>query len=536
MRLRIVHQLSLLLVGGVLLALLAMAAFVTWNLSSGFSDYLRERDRQLLARFATLVTQRAETDPTLAALQSRQGMRGLMDEFLRGEGVAPPAQRDDDGPPEDRRPPPGQRPAPAVGAPDPLAGDGEGPPRPLAGRRGPALAEALRDRLHIVDTQHRHLAGRPVPRERPAQELPVLVNGAVVAYVRLALVPDMQDVDRHFLRRQYQGLAAAGALTLLASLGLALLVAGRFSRPLQRLQAASRRIAQGEFDVHLPPEGAQEIAQLMGDVNRMAAALMKLEAARRAWIAQISHELRTPLAVLRGELEAMEDGVRQPTPSMLANLREEVLQLVRLVNDLHTLSVADLGQLRCEFADHEAGAIVAHAAQRFQPRLEKAGLRLEVLPHAQPVRVHWDLGRIEQLLANLLENSLRYTHTPGVVRLRWQPERGPAGPAVEIVVEDSPPGVQPAELAQLFEPLYRADTARQRRPRASGHADADGEGGGSGLGLAIAKAIAQAHGGSMVAQASPLGGLAVRVLLPLDPDPARATAPSIPTPPGSPPP
>lgn len=510
MRLRIVHQLSLLLVSGVLLALLAMAAFATWNLSSGFSDYLRDRDQQLLARFAILVTQRAQADPTLASLQSRQGMRGLMDEFLQGEGMAQPAQRDDDGPPEERRPPPvEQRP----------------PPAPRGGGRPGGLAEHLRERLHIVDTQHRHLAGRPVPRERPAQELPVLVNGNVVAYVRLALAPDMQDVDRHFLRRQYQGLAWAGALTLLASLGLAVLAARRFGRPLQRLQGASRRIAQGEFDVHLPPEGAQEIAQLMGDINQMAAALKRLESARRAWIAQISHELRTPLAVLRGELEAMEDGVRQPTPPMLANLREEVLQLIRLVNDLHTLSVADLGQLRCEFADQEAGAVVAHAVQRFAPRMAKAGLRLELLAHPQPLRVHWDLGRIEQLLANLLENSLRYTDAPGHLRVRWQPVNGPEGQAVEIWVEDSPPAVQPAELNQLFEPLYRADTARQRPRAAPGTAavadgSADGSaGGGSGLGLAIAKAIALAHSGDISAHASPLGGLAVRVLLPVDPHP-----------------
>jgi two-component system sensor histidine kinase BaeS len=254
----------------------------------------------------------------------------------------------------------------------------------------------------------------------------------------------------------------------------------------------------------------------MGDINQMAASLKKFESGRRTWIAQISHELRTPLAVLRGELEAIEDGARQATPQVVANLQEEVLQLIRLVNDLHTLSVADMGQLRCEFVDGDAASIVAHAVQRFGPRIEKAGLTLELLAHAQPVRVRWDAGRIEQLLANLLENSVRYTHPPGRVRVRWQPLRQPWGDAIELWVEDTPPGVRQDELAQLFEPLYRADTARQRhRPKGDAM---DSPHHASGLGLAIARAIAQAHHGEARAAISPLGGLAICITLPLDPE------------------
>ena len=517
MRLRIVHQLSLLLVGSVLLALLAMAGFVTWNLKSGFSDYLRDRDQQLLEHFAQLVTQRAQSDPSLASLQSRGGMRGLMNEFLQREGVALPGGADDDAASADNRPPPppdARRPPAETSAwPGPA-----GPPPPQDRPPRAALAQGgnLTNRLHIVDTQHRHLAGRPVPREQPAQERPIYVNGTLVAYARLALAPGLEDIDLHFLRRQYRGLALAGGLALLLSLVAGGLAAGRFSRPLRHLQLASRRIAQGEFDVHLQPEGAQELAQLMGDINQMAASLKKFESARRTWIAQISHELRTPLAVLRGELEAIEDGARQATPQVVANLQEEVLQLIRLVNDLHTLSVADMGQLRCEFADGDAASIVAHAVRRFAPRLEKAGLTLELLAHAGPVRVRWDAGRIEQLLANLLENSVRYTQAPGRVRVRWQPARQASGDAIELWVEDTPPGVRPDELAQLFEPLYRADTARQRHTPGSDALDAPSHA--SGLGLAIARAIAQAHHGEARAAASPLGGLAICITLPANPE------------------
>jgi two-component system sensor histidine kinase BaeS len=516
MRLRIVHQLSLLLVGGVLLSLLLMAGFVGWNLKSGFSDYLRERDHQQLERFATLVAHRAETDPSLASLQNRAGMHALMTEFLQSEGL--PARPQDEGlpaPPEAAQPPPRDdgpaRDGPAMQRRPPPPPEMRAGQRPGAGGGGGGGGgDTLPERLHIVDAQRHHLAGRPVPRERPAQEVPIYANGTLVAYARLALLPELRDVDQHFLRRQYQGLALAGGLTLLLALAAARLAAGRFSRPLRHVQLASRRIAQGEFDVQLAPSGAEEMAQLMGDINQMAASLKKFESARRAWIAQISHELRTPLAVLRGELEAVEDGARQATPQLVKSLQDEVLQLIRLVNDLHTLSVADLGQLRCEFLDLDVGALVARAAQRFEARLHKAGLALELQAPAQPLRARWDAGRIEQLLANLLENSLRYTQAPGRIQLRWL---AAGDNSVDLWVEDTPPAVRSQELAQLFEPLYRADSARQR------HAGSDGvTGHGSGLGLAIVKAIAQAHGGTVGAALSPLGGLAIHIHLPLDPE------------------
>ena len=251
----------------------------------------------------------------------------------------------------------------------------------------------------------------------------------------------------------------------------------------------------------IPESGAQEIAELIGDVNAMTAALQSLEGARRVWIAQISHELRTPLAVLRGEVESIEDGARQPTPDVIANLRDEVLQLGRLVNDLNTLAMADLGRLPCEFIDGDADAALLRVARRFEPRAVQHGLQLTIQP-AHPTAARWDFGRIEQLLTNLLENSLRYTRAPGEVRLRWQADTH----ELRITIEDTPPGVSPQDMGQLFEPLFRADSSRQRK------------GQGSGLGLSIARAIVAAHHGSIRAEPSLLGGLLIRVTLPLQPE------------------
>jgi two-component system, OmpR family, sensor histidine kinase BaeS len=526
MRLRIVHQLALLLAGIALLSTAAVGAFVAWNLRTGFSDYLRSRDQQQLERFAQVVADRA--DPAVLAAGRPLAMRELMDEFMHRDGQAPPPEwrpppderQRDGGPPG--RPPPrggaGRPPPPDNNAqgngpqrrpPPPPAREGETPPqseaapaRPRPPRQGGG-AGGLPQRIQVVDLQGTRIGGPPFPRERDVLEQPVRINGQPVAYVRMLPSEQLQAVDARFLQRQYVGLGGALALTLLLAIAMAAIAARWLGAPLAKVQAATHRIAHGELDVMVPESGSREMAALISDVNRMAVSLQKLEGARRRWIAQMSHELRTPLSVLLGELESVQDGAREATPALIANLREEVLQLVRLVNDLHTLSMADLRALPCEFVDGSVGDALQRALARMEPRLWQAGLALTISP-GQDAQARWDFGRVAQLVTNLLENSLRYTDTPGRVDVRWQLEGG----SVVLQVDDSPPGVPAAELGQLFEPLYRADAARQRVKGASG---------GSGLGLAICKAIVQAHAGTIRAMPSPLGGLRIEARLPLHP-------------------
>jgi len=484
MRLRIVHQLALLLTAITCLSTLAIAAVVGWNLRAGFSDYLRSRDALQLERFAQVVAERVDWHSRSAG--AHLPMRELMDEFLQLEGMPPPRPR----PPREEVP---------AGRPGPPPLDG---PPPRDGPRGPP--DSLPQRIQVVDLAGERVGGPPFAAGRAWIERPVHVQGQPVAYVRMLPSRQLETVDVRFLQRQYAGLAAALAATLLLTLAAALLAGRWLSRPLRSLQAATHRIAAGEFDLAIAPSGSREMADLMADVNRMAAALQQLEGARRRWIAQISHELRTPLSVLLGELEAIQDGVRRPEPALVASLRDEVLHLVRLVNDLHTLSMADLGSLPCVWTDGRPAEVLARVQRLMQPRLAQAGLVFTVEAQCE-AEARWDFGRIEQLLTNLLENSLRYTDAPGEVRLRWRCDAH----RLLLQVDDSPPGVDAAQLSQLFEPLFRADAARQRRP---------GVQGGSGLGLAICQAIVQAHQGSIRAEASPLGGLRIEAILPLQPE------------------
>jgi two-component system sensor histidine kinase BaeS len=490
-RLKIAHQLSLLITVAVVLAVLVVGGLSFLNLRSGFRDYLQVRDEEQLTRLVSLIEQHAATDPQLQWLRDDpEPMRALIDEF-NGR----PARRDERPPP----PRPGFGRPPAHEGPPPRQDDmGRPAPPPPPPPRG-----NLGERVLIRDLQDQRLAGRAQPPNARKTTRAVKVNGLEVAYVDLVAEPEPDGVDARFLQRQTSRLIWA----TLGSIALAVLaawwMAGRWSRPLLAVQRASRDIAGGKRNQALQPAGAREIAQLMEDINTMTAELARLEDARRRWIAQISHELRTPLSVLRGELEAIEDGARSPTPQVLSGLRDEVLQLNRLVDDLHTLSVADMGGMHCELVEGDAHVWLWRVAHRFATPAKKKGLTLLLPPEkALPVPVRWDFGRIEQLLTNLLTNCLRYTHAPGTIEVDWHCDAR----QLVLTVDDSAPGVSPADLRELFEPLFRGDRARQR-----------GDQHGSGLGLSIARSIVQAHQGTITASASQRGGLQLCVRLPMRP-------------------
>ena len=486
-RIRLVHQLSLLLLATVVLAVAAMAAVVTWNLRAGFSDYLRAQDAQMLDRMLVL----AERDLAQGGGPSNDGrgwgpvLRTWLDEMAEANGAVrrrefarPPPRRGLDQPP---RPPP--------------------PPQP-PGFGPPADPSNFGPRLLLLDAAARQpLAGRAETLSQPGQLRAVKRDGVTLVHLRLAeRAGPAEGVDAAFLQRQYGGLSVVAAVVIALALLAARLTAARWVQPLHSAQAAARRIAQGELDVRITaPPRQDELGALTEDINAMAAALQRLESSRRRWIAELSHELRTPLAVLRGELEALADGIRPLDPAALVSLQDEVQRLSRLTDDFHTLAHSDLRTLPCRFAPVAIAPLLAEALNRVRGRA--AGLTLKIDVAANLPIASWDGERIAQLLANLLENSLRYTDAPGEVRLSARLQ----GEGVMIRQDDSAPGVPPEALAHLFEPLYRVEASRSRHT------------GGSGLGLAIALAIAQSHRGWLRAEASSLGGLGVVLWLPLKP-------------------
>jgi two-component system sensor histidine kinase BaeS len=481
MRIRLVHTQALLLLSAVLIAVLAMGALSAWNLRNGFSDYLATRDVERLEQFAQLVSENAERAGGIAALEA-QGVHlaELFHQFGRLH-ASPPLRvlRDAMPGPQDSgifslRP----------------------PPRPIDS------IDAFKDRVAIYGLDGRARLGRPLPHDaHNTVERPVRIGNEVVAMVRMTkLKPVPSEVEVRFLNTQYQSIIAMACVLLLIALVCAFWISGHWVRPLIAVQAATEKIAKGEFDTRLNESRSDEIGDAMRNINQMAQGLKKLEGARRQWIADMSHELRTPLTVLRGEIDALIDGVIPLTPKAMLSLREEVLQLNALVDDLHLLAMSDLKALPCYFEEVDAACLVEGLVQRFALRAAQQGLTLTLDTRPEmPVMVRWDAKRIEQLVGNLLDNSLHYTDAPGRVLVRL---RGDSENTVVIEVEDTAPGVANNDLLRIFEPLYRADASRGRST------------GGSGLGLAICEQIAKAHHGTIRAESSPLGGLLFHLELP----------------------
>ena len=287
------------------------------------------------------------------------------------------------------------------------------------------------------------------------------------------------------------------ALALLLSALVSLLLARRLLRPIRRITAGAKALGAGRYTTRIPADRGDELGRLAQDFNHLAAALERNEQARRQWVADISHELRTPLAVLRGEIEALLDGVRQASEDRLKSLHGEVLDLGKLVDDLYELALSDLGALDYRREPLDLAEVIEETVEGFQRRFGAKGLAL-VNRVQGPLPLTGDDRRLRQLFTNLLENSQRYTDPGGRLVISVAVVDG----WYRLLLEDTSPAVPDQALGRLFERLYRVDKSRSRNL------------GGAGLGLAICRNIVTAHGGRIEAAHSSLGGLALTVRLP----------------------
>jgi two-component system sensor histidine kinase BaeS len=363
-----------------------------------------------------------------------------------------------------------------------------------------ASTPQVTQRLTVLDQARALVVGNPdIP---PGATLrPVTVDERVVGWVARAPLRRLSSAAEESFEAQQERAAwgiAAFALALAAA--LAIVLARAFLVPLKRVAAATHRLAGGDYATRDAVHADDELGRLAQDFNRLAEALERNETLRRRFMADVAHELRTPLAVLSGELEALEDGVRPLGRESLASLRGEVAALGKLVDDLSQLALADVGALAYRRSRLDAAALLAQVLEGYRERFAQRALALDT-ENADAVPVYGDPDRLTQMLRNLLENTLRYTDSGGRVRVSTRVADGHA----TIEIDDSAPGVPAEALPHLFERFYRVEGSRSRAN------------GGTGLGLAISRSIATAHGGEIAAAPSALGGLRVSVRLPLAP-------------------
>ncbi|APV51252.1 hypothetical protein BWI17_17130 [Betaproteobacteria bacterium GR16-43] len=492
-----------------ILTAVAVGYGVRSSFDTGFEAYVREREDQRLTRLATTLGAAYREKGSWDFLRGNEALWQELNRSARPEPVGPPpGMRGEgspsglrgegspsglrDGPPPGMRgdgPPPGMREGPPRGEGGPRGDGGPGRP-PMFGRAPPAV---------LLDLSGKVIAGNAEPSQATRRK-PVVVEGREVAVLGIPVRETAFDfADRRFQEQQSQAVWVVGLAAIVGAALVAWLLARGLLVPVKRIAGATRALADGNYATRVASESGDELGRLVDDFNRLGNALEKNEKARRQFMADVSHELRTPLAVLKGELEAMQDGVRPMDRAALDSLRSEVDRLGRLVSDLHELSLTDVGGLAYRFESVDLASLVQQTVKGAERRLVNHEMRVDLdLPRA-PLQARGDAQRLQQLAANLVENTLRYTDAGGRLRIALHRD----GRFAVLTWEDSAPGVPAESLPYLFERLYRVEDSRNRVL------------GGSGLGLSICESIVHAHGGTIEAAASSLGGLAITVRLPL---------------------
>ena len=469
----------------VLFAVLLLAGAVAFSMRAGFSRYLLDTE---LSQFDTLVTtleQHPEASAGWPSLSDFDAWVYLLEDMV----------------PRRARPPgagPGSGPSPVSG---PAFGAGGPPPERHAGGQGPV---PLPDRLSLLGLDGRLIAGGVITGTTHADRPLRNADNTVIGTLRLTHVgANPEPSDNAFLARQFRVIGLTALVALLCASMVAWLTAQQFLAPIRRIGDHVARLASGDLSSRLNATRRDELGRMMRDHDALAESLESSRQRERQWVSDTSHELKTPLAVLRAQIEAQQDGIRPTTPKILNSMHDAVMRLTRLTEDLSLISRSDEGRLQLAPVPVVLSALTRAAAHDQRPRMREAGLRLKVTEaEATPLTVQGDPVRLRQVLDNLLDNACRYTDAPGRITVACHR----VGDRAEITVSDTTPCPPAETLPELFDRFRRGETSRARSH------------GGSGLGLAICRALIEAHGGTITATPSDLGGLCIRVQLPLSQD------------------
>ncbi len=338
----------------------------------------------------------------------------------------------------------------------------------------------------------------------------MMAAGTVRSMMEMMLPATNGGSEVQFLDVLGQATWTAGGVALVVALLVGLGLSYRITSPVRRLTAAAGRVSAGDFAQRVPVDSGDELASLGNAFNSMAENLARNERQRKQLLSDVAHELNTPITVLQGNLEAMIDGLVEPTAERLSSLQEEALLLGRLVSDLRDLSLAESGYLHLRIEPVDVGELVKSVLSGVQAKADGRGIELsmEVEPSLPLPLVQADRDRVGQVLRNLLTNALRYTSPGGAVRVTAMAKSGSGARgdgAVLVSVEDTGVGISLEDLPYLFDRFFRVDRSRNRAS------------GGTGLGLSVVKQLVEAHGGTVWAESEVGKGSVFHFTLPVVP-------------------
>jgi signal transduction histidine kinase len=280
-------------------------------------------------------------------------------------------------------------------------------------------------------------------------------------------------------------------LAILVALAITFFLSQRISAPIHAITLAAMKLGKGDFSQRVNFEGKDEVGKLVQTFNSMTTELrsmtdhlMQAKQLQQNLVADVAHELRTPVASIQAYMEAMQDGLLEPTKENLNSIYEDIGLLSRLISDLQVLSQADSNELNLVCQPENIATIIRRVMESMQPQIIAKGINLSVdLPSILPL-VEIDSLRISQVLRNLLDNAISHTPQGGEIKIAAKDYDG----YIEVKVSDTGEGITKEELPNIFERFYRVDKSRTRTT------------GGSGLGLTIAKRLVEAHGGEIKVQ------------------------------------
>ncbi|WHY76759.1 ATP-binding protein [Neobacillus sp. WH10] len=307
------------------------------------------------------------------------------------------------------------------------------------------------------------------------------VDNAIIGKL-VAIYPEgLIDDEYTFIQTIQLYILAAVCLTIVLAIVFSMLFSKKLTSGLKKLSFAAGELKQHNLDIRIPLSGLPtEVKQIAISFNNLAESLAKEEMLRKQFTGDLAHELRTPLATLRSQIEAFQDGIWEPTPQRLQVSHEELMRLVRLVNELEKLLAAENPQIKLEKMELEAGSVLAALWEMFLPIFKEKGVGLRIEELAQEEIFKADKDRLMQILSNVLNNALKYTPEGKNVTISVVTDmEGFVG----FKIQDEGSGMNEEDIPHIFERFYRGDKSRDRKT------------GGIGIGLSIVKALMDAHKG-----------------------------------------
>lgn len=307
----------------------------------------------------------------------------------------------------------------------------------------------------------------------------------------------LTENDFQFMEALNRILIAVGIVSLLGAVIMGLILANSITKPIARTVKITKQISDGDYNIRFRDDvRTRELSGLVCAVNQMAESLEKQENMRKRLTSDVAHELRTPIANISSYLEAIIEGVWEPTPERLQNCYDELDRISKLVSDLERLRQVEYENLILHKTDVDLLELTQTVIRNFENRLVQKNLCCTVNGSSAVVSV--DSDRMQQVVTNLVSNAVKYSNENGNIRVLIEDKKDSAA----IRVEDDGIGIAEEDLNLIFERFYRTDKSRNRKT------------GGAGIGLTIAKTIVQAHGGSILVESKVGYGSRFTVVLP----------------------